>query len=219
MKTYSLALSSFLLTSCAGVPGAKPDDMSASAHQAEAKRHTELAEAHQAQFDPDAVKWDTRFESETDAYDLLPEYYYNPTKGHLTQAEKHLDHAKAHRAAAAELKAFVREECAGFMMKTRAQCPLLGGVREVTDIDGGVRFVVSDGVDPAGLVAHMQCHFAVGRATGRKGMPSCPLYLKELSVRRVGDQAVELTSTDELVVPELRRRIRTHVVEGHAHHP
>lgn len=218
MKIQSWATIGLFLTSCA-TPGAQPDDMSASAHKAEARREEAEAKAHEAQFNPTAVTWHTRFESDTDAYDVLPEYYYNPTEGHLARAERHLAHAKAHREAALELESFLREECVGFKVKTRAQCPLLGGVESMIEIDGGVRFVVSAGVDPDGLVAHMKCHFAVGRAAAYEAMSGCPLYLKDLFISRVGDRDVELTSTNAEVVPLLRERMRTHVA-GHTHgHP
>ena len=212
MKSITLALSGLLLTSCASIPGAKPDDMSAKAHEAEADRHAREAKVHRADYDPSAAVWHTRSESETDAFDVLPEYYYNPTDVHMAQAQRHQLAERAHRHAAVELEAFAREECAGIKVKTRARCPLLGGVLKVTNIEGGVRFWLPEGVDPDGIVAHMRCHFAVGREAGRAGMRSCPLYLQALTIRRVGDRAVELTSSEASIVAEIRARMASHVV-------
>jgi len=135
---------------------------------------------------------------------------YNPTEGHLAQAQQHQDLAAEHRAAAEELEAYEEHECARFPSQTRASCPLLGQVASVEDVDGGVRVVLSEGANAAAVADHMRCHLAYARTQGREGMDRCPLYVEGAAVDSEGDITLT-TNAGDAAVAELRRRARAHV--------
>lgn len=138
---------------------------------------------------------------------------YNPTTVYLRLARQHEKHASEHLSAARRLEEFEQGGCKAFAPEIRAVCPLLGQVDAVEDVPGGVRVWLSEGVDVDAAVAHMRCHLAFGRAHGRAGMESCPLYVPEVRVERVRQsRGVDLESSDPGPVDELRQRTRLHVV-------
>ncbi len=207
----TLVLSSALsVAACASAPvGSNPGDMSASEHKRHARMHTAEANDHAEKFKPGARNWSVRV-GVNDEFETLPDYYTTPTQQHLRHAEHHLDVAHAHAEAAHVLEAFEIAQCQAFAPKTRTMCPLLSAVTEVEDTAQGVRFRVAAGVEPAGLVAHMRCHFAVGRKTGQDAMPHCPLYLPELRIEQTSPGIVELTTTDAKARVPLRDRLHAH---------
>jgi len=220
MKTPKILAAAIIvgaaLAACATTaPGAKPDDMSARMHHETAERLDAKAGEHEAQYDPKAeatrTKTRTAGGARSEADFITYEQTYNPTAEHLAKAEELHDHASQHRQAAAALEAFEEDQCGDFSKKVRASCPLLGVVKRVDSIDGGVRLLLAEKINPEVAVAHMQCHYAFGRKKGHEGMPACPLYLKDLTIVVSGDHTVDITATDPAVTEQIRTRAASHV--------
>jgi hypothetical protein len=206
-----LSLAAAFSIGCASTPpGAKPDDMSTVQHRAEAEKHRDQSKGEEGKYDPNAVAW-RRMGGVRAGTLALPDYFYNPTEVHQQRAREHRGHALAHEQAAAALEQFADAECALFEPHTRELCPLLGSIESAQDIQDGVRISVAEGVEPDGLLAHIQCHVAAARSLGREGMDHCPLYLTGVAVFRSSDRTIDLTAGDEATVQELRRRMLEHV--------
>lgn len=199
-----------ILTGCATTPdGARPDDMSAAEHDKHAAAHAAQSREHREQHDPSVTRMPAASPNRLPFDDF--EYIRNPTDHHLAHAERHAEHAAAHHAAAEALLAFEDEQCGPIAPTVRPRCPLLGTVDAVHDIKDGVRLMLAEGVDSSGLVAHMKCHFAFGRAQAFDAMPDCPLYQKGLSVSVAADgRALEIRTSDASQITELQRRAHTH---------
>jgi len=204
-------------------PGSNPDDMSASEHEAAAEEHGRAAAEHATKYDPDARKiasapGGTVWYGEGYEYywpdDLddggWSQYVYNPVLNHQSTAAEHREHASQHRAAARELDDFEKAECFAFDEDVRATCPLLGLSYRVEDIESGVRIEIEDEIPLDAVYMHMRCHYAFGRANGREGMTDCALYIMSLAIERSGERTLDLTTTDALLVGELRKRARSH---------
>lgn len=197
----------FSVSACATVsPGSRPDDMSAAEHRATAERHAAEAAKSDALFDPAAKA--TRSPDEREDFGAYEEVY-NPTKVNLEIAEKHREHSRQHRAAATALETFEKQECRGFSTPVRASCPLLGVVERVNNIEGGVRLLLSDGVNTRAAADHMRCHYAFGRTRGRHGMSGCPLYLGDLEISVSGKRSIDVIAKDPAIVEQLRTRSAT----------
>lgn len=206
------AVSSVLL-GCASTPGARPEDMSAQAHEEEAAKQAREAQGHDAQYDPTATR--TGVGGGVTSGSDFPTYEapFNATEGHRVAAEKHRKHAADHSAAADALKRFKEDACEGIAPDSRASCPLLGPVVAVDEIPTGVRISLRQGTDVEALVEHIRCHLAFGNTRGREGMDRCPLYLPGIQVHRVGTLVVELSTLDHASVRPLQQRVADHVAE------
>lgn len=204
-----LALSAAtMFVACGGSQGTHPDDMSAEEHRAAAAREDAQGEGHGSEYDPNSRQpVGAQTAGQSDLFFGLADY--NPTEGHLAQAQRHQDLAADHRAAAAALESFEEQECARFPPETRASCPLLGQVASVEDIDGGIRIGLSEGANAAAVADHMRCHLAYARTRGREGMDHCPLYVEGASVETEGGITLR-TDAGDAAVSELRRRARAH---------
>lgn len=179
---------------CASTPGARPDDMSADEHRAAAEQHQAEAAAHESQYEPEAQA--EAIQPEPDEYGQFSTEVYNPTEAHLRHAKQHRKHAADHEAAAEELEAFEEGECGRFTPEVRRTCPLMGKVAAVEDIQQGasqggpaqsppkrgLRIRFAPDVDTQAVIAHMRCHLAFARKTGRKGMSHCPLYVEGVAI-------------------------------------
>lgn len=181
-----------LLIGCGGPEDPRAEDLTAEEHEAEAQR--ELREA----------------EETADHYRAV--YYgpevYNPTEAHLYDAAVHQAHAEAHRLRASELRAYEAVECVEFPPETRAACPLLLEVVDVSNIDGGVRITFAESVDIAPVVDHVRCHLAFAAAEGGEGLEDCGLYVPGARAVSVpGENVIQLTTDQPEHIPELRRRV------------
>jgi len=135
---------------------------------------------------------------------------YNPTTAHLQHARTLEAHAREHVAAAQRLESFEESECRQFPPQTRAACPMLGPVAQISDIRDGVRVRFADNARVDAVVAHMRCHLAYAKVVGFDTSASCPLYVPGLEIERVKDnpQAVDLVSHDRRTVDLIRSRSR-----------
>lgn len=204
-----------LVVSCASqkTAGSDPDDMSVEEHREAAEKEEEKAEKHREQYDPSAKETKRRAQAGNPEAGI--EYTtteYNPTTQHLEEAKTYEEHAKQHEQAAQTLLEFENEQCAKFPEKTRAQCPLMGQVRAVEEVDGGAKLMIAEGVALDAIADHMRCHFAFARTEGYEGMETCPLYLNDLTIEPVeSDHAVIIRTSDSSNVDGVRQRSRDHV--------
>ncbi len=143
---------------CGG--GTRPEDMSATQHDKEAKKAEDLAQVHRGQAGVDV---DGR-----------------PGTSHLVLANTFQHQADDHEAAADALRADQVNECANIAEAVADTCPL--AAYEVTQVEStaeGVR-VTFAGPEAETLLQHARCHVAHGAVEGRKRMKGCPLYHKAL---------------------------------------
>lgn len=208
-RAMMVSACALVLAACASrSPGSRPDDMSSARHRENAAQHGAAADRHRGEYDPNATE--TRYSRRTDVGS--GQIQYNPTRGHLSEAESHEEESRQHVDAATELERFEGAECQNVPAATRASCPLLHEVSSVADIEGGVRLRAVTPAEAAALVARIRCHLAFARSHGRVGMETCPLYAPDVQVRSAPGGIVELTSTNEGTARLLRERTRTHAV-------
>lgn len=194
--------------------GSDPDDMSVEEHREAAEKEEQKAEKHEEQYDPEAkaTKVEADVQNEPGAGVEYTTEEYNPTVRHLEEAETHEEHAKQHEQAAQKLVGFENEHCEKFPEESRAQCPLMGQVRAVEEVDDGAKLMVAEEVDLDAIEDHMRCHFAYARTVGYEGMDTCPLYLEDLSIdSSEEDHAVFIRTSDASNVEQVRQRSRDHV--------
>jgi hypothetical protein len=198
---------SLLCATCGGGNQAvKPDDMSAGQHRQEAKEERQLAGAERNKYRPEDDRPISGGKGDIEAST-------NPTEGHLATAALHEKHARQHEAAASALEKFEQDECGKLPSATRAACPLLGPVRSLDDIPGGVRVTLVPGSPVDAIVAHMRCHYAFARARGFSENVTCPLYLEGIEIKRgSGPDSIEIVSPDPSVQQGVRARAREEVV-------
>lgn len=195
-----------LMFGCGATPGTQPDDMSAAEHRAHAAAEKREAAKHTSQYDGDATDV-AQYGAEV--WDVV---IYNPTQVHLERASEHRTHAADHLAAASALEAFEEAECKSFPAVTRKECPLLGTVEEVQEVEGGVSITLSDKLDREAALAHVKCHLAYARTRGRKGMSHCPLYVEGVSASAgQGAHVIELRVEHSERLSALRERARSHI--------
>lgn len=160
-----IALSLFVACSSQAA-GTSPDDMAADDHHAEAEAHEATAEEHRKKYDEDARAARVPASSDPTRADFFQLEYYNPTQHHLRESERHQEHARQHREAGETLLAFEEEHCEKFPAETRAECPLMGQVEEVEDVERGVQLNFREDVPLTAAKEHMKCHFAFARTEG-----------------------------------------------------
>jgi hypothetical protein len=195
----------------------RPDDMSAEAHRKEAARLAAAAEAERARSDSPALQphLGVSPSSNPEGY-YYPTDLYDPRKDALLRAQQLSRHARQHEAAASRLEAFEQGECRQFPPATRAACPLLSPVQEVSDVEGGVRVHFKPGARVDALFAHMQCHLAYARARGFDDAAGCPLYVPGVAIRRTDDPlALEIVGSNARTASEIRNNSRAEAVVVH----
>ena len=220
MKTLSFSSLSLLFLCACSSPGTKPDDMSAAHHEAEAAEHHAQAEEHGKQFDPNDVAQRPALQERinpvrTQKSDIYyPPEIYNPTERHRRAAGAHELVAKAHEKAAAALEKYEDGVCGQLPAATRAMCPLMGQLKTVTDVDGGVHLVPADDVNLDAWAAHIQCHVAYAGTAGHVGMDECPLFARGVRAEKVPggvNLVIGPGGADPIDVAKLRAAARAHL--------
>lgn len=196
----ALVVSGFL-PGCASTPGAKPEDMSAKAHEEKAVEHAEMAQEHAARASASAAA------GEGAGSDIVLGAGASPAEMHEMQAERHLKHAQDHLAAAEALTKAEEQACKSVPPQARASCPLLGPVVSTEATANGALIAVREGTKMGALVSQIRCHIAFADTQGRKGMEHCPLYVTGVEVRQVGPTVIELTTTGRANIQELQDRV------------
>jgi hypothetical protein len=236
MRTFA-GLSVFLV-SCAATPGAKPHDMSQAHHEAAAREQEQLAESHQAEFDPAktvehehctpaiAARRDPSYPNNLICWTSVT----NPTAKHEREARDHRKQAADHRAASAALRDAEERSCGGIAPDDRDISPFehLEDLVSVEPLDhlarragrrlsrvDGVRIVLRavPGLTEQWLQRVIDCHLARNSSLGHEvpEMVDCPLVPRgvEATVRAVhGGFAVELRAGDEETANEILKRAR-----------
>lgn len=202
---FAFAFAALALVSSCSTPGAKPNDMTTTGHEAAATAHAADAADHAAQYDANATatkrvllgvgdvscpEAPTGVGASARCYSIEQ---YNPTAHHLASAERHQKMAKDHAKAGDALAAYEDGACKLFDERVRASCPLLGQLEKVERVPNGVRLVPKPGVNVAAWQSHIACHVAFAQAKGAEGMPVCPLGVRGVRANTVGD-ALELTA-------------------------
>jgi len=127
----------------------------------------------------------------------------------VSDAERHLRHAREHEIAAVALEKYEEVECRNFAPQTRIACPLLGPVRLIEELADGVRIRMAEGAPVDAVLAHMRCHLAFARARGFADAGDCPLYMHGVDITASDDgRAIDVRSGDPTVVREIQRRSR-----------
>jgi hypothetical protein len=189
--------------------------MSAAQHREEAAREGAAADREANRYSPSATR-PTPFGDPLGKDYLYAVTVYNPTEGHLAEAEKHREHAREHARAAEFLERFEEAECRDFPATTRAACPLLGPVVRIDDVEGGVRVLFKDGTRVDAVIAHMRCHYAFARARAFDPGASCPLYVRGIEIRQgLQPMAVEIVSPDPKVARQIRAASREEALFVH----
>lgn len=191
--------------------GTRPEDMSAEQHRVHAEQERAAAAAAAAQYNPTATRTRNIAGDPTDFQYTIE--VYNPTLSYKDAAERHQREAAQHAAAAATLENFEDGQCKELPPEVRAECPLLGQIRAATDIPGGVMVTLSPGVPADAFIAHVQCHLAFAHTAGHDGMDACPLFIHGVQATAGEGRTVRFTVDAAALVPELRRRMGTHVDE------
>jgi hypothetical protein len=195
----------------------RPDEMSAEAHLKEADKQAAAAqrEVQQANSPASQPNLAVSANSNPQGY-YYPTDMYNPKNQHLLKAQQLTKHAQAHESAAAYLASFEVAECKEFPPATRAACPLLGPVTEITDVPGGIRARFVEGTRVDAVAAHMRCHFAYAQSRGFDTGAGCPLYIRGIEIRTTNDpRALEIVGRDASVTAEIRNRSREEAVMVH----
>lgn len=119
-------MASSVAAACASTtPGAKPNDMSVGGHDAEARRHSEEAEAHASKFDPKSAERLERCrggKAQSPA-DHCWSSVTNPTATHLERAKRHRGMAADHRDGSGVLTAAEASACGGLDDEDRDASP------------------------------------------------------------------------------------------------
>ncbi len=111
---------------------------------------------------------------------------FSPTADHQQRADRELQEAAAHLGAARRLEAFEAEACRGLPPAERSACPLLGSsVTLVESTKQGFVLTLLPTIDAAQTYRRLSCHLAFAQAMGFE-QPTCPLFVKGTSLRRVG---------------------------------
>lgn len=196
-----------LCATCGGGNQAvKPDDMSAGQHRQQALQERQLAGIERNKYRPEDDRPIAGGKGDLEAAT-------NPTEGHLAIAAQHEKHARQHEAAARTLEKFEQDECGKLPSATRAACPLVGPVRSLDDIPGGVRVSLVPGSPVDAIVSHMRCHYAFARARGFSENVTCPLYIQGIEIKRGSvPDSIEIVSPNPTVEQTLRARAREEVV-------
>lgn len=207
----AIAGATIVVAACASNPGTEPEDMSAADHRNAAEQEEREAKEHQGKYNTKARRTSGADVGGGDTFSF-PMTSYNPTTHHLESADKHRRHAHAHREAAATLENWEEQECGDFPPETRKACPLIGHVESVEDIAGGVRIKFAASVNIDAAIAHVKCHRAFAGVQGFKGMDSCPMYVKKVTVKADPKaRTVDFIVDDPDLVDDLRARAAAHV--------
>lgn len=197
------------------LPGTRPDEMSAARHRDEANKHREVAEQHRKAYA--AEMGDKKQRGASGSADpgegfRWPMTHYDPRERHLNTAWWHERYARKHERAARKLEKYSDRKCRDFPAKTRALCPLVGGVERIESIDGGVRLHVAQNVPLGAVEDHIACHMAFARSQGYEGEPTCPLYVRGVNVKvRTRRRVIELIHDDPAGQKAVRDKAATHV--------
>jgi hypothetical protein len=184
-------------------------EMTAVEHRNEAQLHEQQAARERAQYNPDAERsLPIRGPmAEVPGADVRT---YNPTEGHLFEADRQMREAARDLAAAKRLEAFEDVRCKDLAPAVRSACPLLASsVSRVVETDRGVKLYLKPDVDVADTHRRLDCHLAYAEAQGFT-RPSCPLFVKGMTIalQRSPQEAIELYAGERQVADVIKAQAR-----------
>lgn len=214
---------------CATSRAPLPEDMSASAHEAAARRAEEAADRQRREYAPEG--WSVRECGGPVRGERLAPCWagaVNPTAGHLEEERRLRDLAARHRAASKALRRAEAEACAGLDGDDRDLSPFWRreDIKSVSPLvqrsrpgygddpralGAVVVFGPVPGLTAEWLQAALDCHVARNAAMGyeRPEMAFCPLAVPgaRAKVKSTGSAlTVSIESTDPLAAAEIARR-------------
>jgi hypothetical protein len=182
-------------------------DLTAPEHRDLADLHQERAAAERKKYDPSLTRESIANSPFTGLPDQVIEEY-NPTAGHLAEADRELKSAAAHDRAAEKLEEFENDACRGLPTAVRAACPLLASQVELVQNDTkGVRLTLKPEVDARDVEARLQCHLAYARANGFD-RPTCPLFVRGMSIALQRSKVIVLHGNSYDAVQALQAQAR-----------
>ena len=232
MRNAMLPLAVVFLSACASTaPGARPFDMSASAHDTAAKQHERESAAHAAAHDPAAAA-STTCGSGAKNSERRPCWTSRAIVDahHVTDADEHEKIASGHRAASQGLRVAEESACAGLAEADRAESPFSHreDVVSVTRLDGTVTSGKGSSQRSLGATVVLRavpnltkeylqrlvdCHLARDAAMGfdMPEMAFCPLSVKGARATVVSSGAwfgVEIRAEETDAATEVLKRAR-----------
>jgi hypothetical protein len=183
-----------------------PEEMTIEEHRAEASRHQLKANEEESKYvDGQMVRGPARTPFVEPGGDWQT---YNPTQHHLDAADREMRQAASHLAAANQLESFENNSCKDIPPSARAACPLLASaVTQVQEMRSGVRLVLKPTVDAVDTNRRLNCHLAYAYASGFD-RPSCPLFIKGMTIRLVEKDVLELSASDTAVARKIQTEAR-----------
>lgn len=193
-----------LATACATTPGARPHDMSATQHEREGHEHALTADAHAAQYNPNADVERVRCSPRSKGFagnETCWTSITNPTAQHQRAAEEHRRHAADHRKASAALREAEERACVGISDDDRNMSPFehledIASVEPLKErigpksalqrtVGATVTFLAVPGMTAEWLQRVVDCHLARNASLGHSvpEMANCPLVPKGAQAR------------------------------------
>jgi hypothetical protein len=109
---------------------------------------------------------------------------------------------------------FENEACTGLSDGERSSCPLFASsVSRVQSTPKGFLMTMKPTADAPQTFQRLRCHLAYANASGFD-RPSCPLFLKGTTLRRVDDSGIAFDGDSEAVAIALRATARKVFVGG-----
>jgi hypothetical protein len=234
MKKQWVVVAGILVAACASTtPGSRPTDMSATSHEAAAKRHGDEASTHAAHFDPNATERRElcRGGGARAGLDTCWTSVVNPTAEHLDEAERHRKMATDHRAGSKALQDAEAAACAGLNEEDRDTSPFdhredIVSSEPLQSIASGGKGGSSQRLLGASLTVKavpgltkeylqrlVNCHSARNASMGfaMQEMTSCPLSVKGSSATVESAGAgfrVDIRADDSQAANEVLRRAK-----------
>jgi hypothetical protein len=144
----------------------------------------------------------------TQAVEAGDDLMYNPTAGHLAEADRQMSIAFEHLTYADRLTRTEDVACADVPEAERAACPMLAPhVDAVYEVKLGVSLHLKQIAPAQRLAAQLRCHLAFAKANNFDRVP-CPLFVKGVTITLRAGQLIDVYSPDRKVAAEVQRQAR-----------
>lgn len=205
MRSFWLAL--VVVTSCSHL---KAKDETVAEHRSDAVVHQQRSLDERAKYDATEVKrvppHSPMMGADFDGQAIAETY--NPTSDHLAKADRELRLANEHLAAANTLRSYENQACAGLPAGERSSCPLLASsVSRVRTTTRGFMLTIRPDANVDLTYRRLSCHLAYAVSTGFD-RPSCPLFVKGLTLSRDGEADIVFTGDTQAVAEALKVQAR-----------
>jgi hypothetical protein len=203
LPTRSLIAAALLFAAC------KHAEMTGDDHRAAAENAEQKAVTEEQRYVPDAVAHTVAPRAPVDlpaSVDVMREY--NPTQGHLEEADRQMKIAFKHMQAAEKLEKIEAAECSGLTVAEKTSCPVLAPyVAAVQERREGVTLAMKPNAPTRELTSLLQCHLAFARANNFNRVP-CPLFVKGVNITRRDPDRIDVLAPDAKVAEQIRYEAR-----------